>query len=151
LVDEKSTMIIHLREDLSTLFPEYEKVFRQLDSAGSLALLAAYPGQEHIIGAGKEAVGRTLSLTSLRRMSRGMARRIIEAAKRIVGVVQKQPSLGVKMSILAKRITDLQSTIRDLDRQITTLFNSLSCKPRGFPVGRPPSLVTIISEIGDIH
>jgi transposase len=36
LVDEKSTMIIHLREALSVLFPEYEKVFRQLDSSGSL-------------------------------------------------------------------------------------------------------------------
>jgi len=53
LVDERSTMIIHLREALSILFPEYEKVFRQLDSAGSLALLAAYPGPEHIIGAGE--------------------------------------------------------------------------------------------------
>jgi len=151
LVDEKSTVIIHLREALSVLFPEYEKVFRQLDSAGSLALLAAYPGPEHMIGAGEETVGKTLSLASPRRMSRGMARRIIEAAKRTVGVVQRQPSLGIKISILAKRIADLQATIRDLDRQITTLFNSLPCKPLGFPVGRAPSLATIISEIGDIH
>jgi transposase len=151
LVDEKSTTIIHLREALSVLFPEYEKVFRQLDSAGSLALLAAYPGPEHIINAGEEAVGRTLSLASPRRMSIGMARRIIEAAKRTVGVVQKQPSLGVKISVLAKRIVDLQSTIRDLDGQITTFFNSLPCKPRGFPAGRAPSLATIISEIGDVH
>lgn len=151
LVDEKSTVIIHLREALSTLFPEYEKVFRQLDSAGSLALLAAYPGPEHIIGAGEEAVGKTLSLASPHRMSKGMARRIIEVAKRTVGVVQRQPSLGIKISILAKRIASLQSTIRDLDRQITTLFNSLPCKPCGFPVGRAPSLATIIAEIGDIH
>jgi transposase len=64
---------------------------------------------------------------------------------------QRQPSLGVKISILAKRIAGLQSTIRDLDRQITALYNSLPCKPRGFPVGRAPSLATIISEIGDIH
>jgi len=151
LVEEKSTVIIHLREALSALFPEYEKVFRQLDSAASLALLAAYPGPEHMIGAGEETVGKTLSLASPRRMSRGMARRIIEAAKRTVGVVQKQPSLGIKISILAKRIADLQATIRDLDRQITTLFNSLPCKPQGFPVGRAPSLATIIAEIGDIH
>jgi transposase len=151
LVDEKSTLIIHLREALSALFPEYEKVFRQLDSVGSLALLAAYPGPEHMIGAGEEAVGRTLSLASPRRMGRGMAKRIIEVAKRTVGVVQKQPSLGIKISILANRIAGLQSTIRDLDRQITVLYNSLPCKPRGFPVGRAPSLATIISEIGDIH
>ena len=48
LVDERASMIIHLREALSVLFPEYEKVFRQLDSAGSLALLTAYPGPEHM-------------------------------------------------------------------------------------------------------
>jgi transposase len=42
-------------------------------------------------------------------------------------------------------------TIRDLDKQITALFNSLPNKPQGFPVGRAPSLATIIAEIGDIH
>jgi len=151
LVEEKSTMIIHLQEALSVLLPEYEKVFRQLDSAGSLALLATYPGPEYMISAGEEAVGKTLSLASPRRMSRGMASRIIETAKCTVGVVQRQPSLGIKIYILAKRIASLQSTIRDLDRQITTLFNSLPFKPCGFPVGRAPSLATIIAEIGDIH
>jgi transposase len=151
LVNEKSTMIIHLQEALSVLFPEYEKVFRQLDSAGSLALLASYPGPEHMVGVGEELVGNTLSLASPRRMSKGMARRIIEAAKRTVGVLQRQPSLGIKISILAERITNLKSTIQDLDRQITALFNSLPCKPQGFPVGRAPSLATIISEIGDIQ
>jgi transposase len=151
LVSEKSTIIIHLQEALSVLFPEYGKVFRQLDSAGSLALLATYPGPEHMISAGEEAVGKTLSLASPRRMSGGMARRIIEAATRTVGVVQRQPSLGIKISILARRITSLQSTIQDLDRQITTLFDSLPCKPQGFPVGRAPSLATIIAEIGDIR
>jgi transposase len=80
-----------------------------------------------------------------------MARRIIEAAKRTVGVVHKQPALGIKISILAKRIATLQATIRDLDKQITALFNSLSCKPCGFPVGRAPSLAAILSEIGDVH
>lgn len=151
LVNEKSTTIIHLREALSVLFPEYGKVFRQLDSAGSLALLATYLGPEDVISAGEEEVGKTLSLASPRRMSRGMARRIIEAAKCTVGVVQRQPSLGIKISILAKRIASLQSTIRDLDRQITVLFDSLPNKPQGFPVGRAPSLATIIAEIGDIH
>lgn len=151
LVDERSTMVIHLREALSVIFPEYEKVFRTLDSAASLTLLAAYPGPEHVIAAGEEAVGKTLSLASPRRMSRGMARRIIEAAKSTVGVIQKQPSLGIKISILAKRIASLQITIRDLDRQITVLYNGLHYKPCGFPVGRAPSLATIVSEVGDIH
>ena len=151
LVDERAAMIIHLREALSVLFPEFDKVFRQLDSAGSLAVLATFPGPEHIIAAGEETVGKTLSLASPHRMGRGMARRIIEAAQNTVGVIQKQPALGIKISILAKRTASLQSTIRELDRQITALYNGLPCKPQGFPLGRAPTLAAIVSEIGDIH
>ncbi len=151
LVDERATMIIHLREALSIVFPEFAKVFRQLDSSGSLAVLATFPGPEYLIAAGEETVGKTLSLASPHRMARGMARRIIEAAQNTVGVLQKQPALGIKISILAKRIMSLQSTISDLDKQITVLFNSLPYKLQGFPVGRAPSLAAIISEIGDVR
>ncbi len=80
-----------------------------------------------------------------------MARRIIEAARNTVGVIQKQPGLGIKISILAKRITSLQLTIRELDKQITEMFDSLPCKLQGFPLGRAPTLAAIVSEIGDIH
>lgn len=151
LVSEKSMAIIHLREALSILFPEFEKVFRHLESAGSLALLEVFPGPGHVIAAGEIRVGKVLSTASPHRMGKGMARRIIEAAERTVGVIQKQPALGVKISILAKRIVDLQSTMRDLDRQITALFDTLPGKPKGFPVGRATSLATIMSEIGDVR
>jgi len=151
LVNEKAAVIIHLKEALSILFPEFERVFRQLDSAGSLALLVALPGPEHVIAAGDERVGEVLSAASPHRMGKGMARRIIEAAEDTVGVTQKQPALGIKISVLAKRAINLQSNIRDLDRQITALFNTLPYKLKGFPVGRAPSLATIISEIGDIR
>jgi transposase len=151
LGNEKSMAIIHLRESLSILFPEFEKVFRHLDSAGSLALLVAFPGPEHVIAAGEERVGEVLSKASPHRMGKGMARKIIAAAERTVGITQKQLALGVKISILAKRIVDLRSTIWQLDQQITALFNTLPSKPEGFPVGRAPSLATITSEIGDIR
>ena len=151
LVNERAAMLIHLQEALSVLFPEYGRVFRQLDSAGSLALLAAYPGPENVITAGEEAIGKTLALASPRRMSRGMARRIIEAAKGTVGVIQKQPSLGIKVSILAKRIANLRETIRDLDKQIVAMFNNLPNRPIGFPLGRPQTLAAIVAEVGDIH
>lgn len=151
LIADRATMMIHLREALSVVFPEFDKVFRQLNSAGSLALLTAFPGPKHLIYAGEEKVAEALSLASPHRLGRGMARRIIEAAQNTVGVIQKQPALGIKISILAKRIASLRLTILDLDKQIETLFNSLPCKPQGFPVGRACTLATIVSEIGDIH
>ena len=75
----------------------------------------------------------------------------MEAAKSTVGVLQKQPGLGIKISILAQRILGLQSAIRDLEGQIAELFGKLETKPEGFPVGGTSSLATIISEIGDIR
>jgi transposase len=84
-------------------------------------------------------------------MGRGMARRIIEAAECTVGVTQKQPALGVKISILAKRIAELQSMIRDIEKQVARLFNNQPGMPKSFPVGRPTSLATIMTEIGDVH
>jgi transposase len=151
LINEKSIATIHLKEALSILFPEFEKVFRQLVSAGSLAVLTAFPGPQPILNAGEERVGEILSAASPHRMGNGMARRIIRAAEHTVGVAQKQLALGIKVSILAKKIVNLQSTVRELDQQITTLFNTLPNKPEGFPVGRAPSLATIMSEIGDIQ
>ena len=151
LVDEKATAIIHLRESLSILFPEFAKVFRQLDSPGSLAVLAAFPSPGHLIVAGEDEVGKTLSLASPHRMGRGMASRIIEAAKGTVGVFQKQQAIGIKISILAQKIASLQETICEIEKQITVIYNSLPNKLQGFPCGRDTSLAAIISEIGDIH
>jgi transposase len=150
LVEEKAATIIHLKEALSVLFPEFEEVFKQLDSAGSLALLTAFPGPDYVITAGEERVGEVLSTASPHRLGMGMAKRIVEAARDTVGVTQKQPALGIKISILASGIRNLQSTIHDLDRQITALFNTIPCRPKGFPVGRATSLAAIIAEIGDV-
>ena len=151
LVDEKATMMIHLRESLGILFPEFDKVFRQLDSSASLAVLTAFPSPECLIRAGEDEVTKILSLASPHRMGRGMASRIIEADKDTVGVAQKQPAIGIKISILAKKIASLQATIRELDKQITVVYNSLPNKLQGFPCGKATSLAAIISEIGDIH
>jgi transposase len=150
LAEDKAATIIHLKEVLSVLFPEFENVFKRLDSAGSLALLMAFPGPEHVIAAGEERVGEVLSVASPHRLGRGMAIRIIEAARDTVGVTQKQPALGIKISILTRRIMNLQSTMSDLDRQIIALFSTIPCRPKGFPVGRATSLAAIVAEIGDV-
>jgi transposase len=150
LVEEKAATIIHLKEALSILFPEFEKVFKQVDSAGSLALLMALPGPDHMVTAGEDRVGEILSAASPHRLGKGMAKRIIEVAHDTVGVTLKQPSLGIKISVLASEIRNLQSTIRDLDRQITALFNTIPNQLKGFPVGRASSVAAIVAEIGDV-
>jgi transposase len=131
LVNEKALATIHLREALSILFPEYEKVFRQIDSVSSLALLQSFPGPELVMTAGEGRVGEVLAAAAPHRMGKGMANRIIQAAEQTVGVTQKQPALGVRISILAKRIAELRSNVQGIDSQITNLFNAQPGKPTG--------------------
>lgn len=151
LVKEKASMLNQLHETLTTLFPEFNRVFRVLDSASSLALLIAFPGPESIVHAGEEKVAQSLSNASPGRMGKGMARIIVEAASNTVGVIQKQPALGIKVSILGERFLALQSAINRVEKEIVNLFSKLPYEPEDFPVGHIPSLAAIISEIGDIH
>jgi transposase len=151
LVRERTAMLNQLREALTTLFPEFNKVFKQIDSASSLALLIAFPGPEHIIRAGEEKIARCLSNASPGRMGKGMAKAILEAAYNTVGVLQKGPALGIKVSIIGESLLNLQSAIHRIETKITDLFHKLHYEPKDFPLGHIPSLATIISEIGDIH
>ena len=96
LVKERASLLNQLRETLSTLFPEFNRVFRQLDSASSLALLIAFPGPESFIHAGEEKIAQSLSNASPGRMGKGMAKTIVEAARNTVGVLQRQPALGIR-------------------------------------------------------
>jgi len=84
-------------------------------------------------------------------MGKGMAKAIIEAARNTVGVLQRQPALGIKVSILGERLLALQSAIGRVEKEIANLFSKLPYEPKDFPIGHIPSLATIVSEIGDIH
>ena len=151
LVKERSSMLNQLHETLTTLFPEFNRVFKELDSASSLALLIAFPGPESIIRAGEEKVAHSLSNASPGRMGKGMARIIVETARNTVGILQKQPALGIKVSILGERLIALQRAIDRAEKEIASLFSKLPYEPKDFPIGSIPSLATIISEVGDIH
>ena len=151
LVKERSSLLNQLHETLTVLFPEFNQVFRQLDSRASLALIVAFPGPEHIIRAGEENIAQSLSNASPHRMGKGMAKAIMEAAKNTVGVSQKQPAMGIRLAILGERILALQGAINRLEEEIACLFRKLPYKVKDFPVGDVTSLATLISEIGDIR
>jgi transposase len=151
LVKERSSLLNHLHETLTVLFPEFNHVFRQLDSRASLALIVAFPGPEHIIRAGEENIAQSLSNASPHRMGKGMAKAIMEAARNTIGVIQKQPALGIKVTILGERILALQGAINRLESEIASLFHKLPYKVNDFPIGDISSLAALISEVGDIR
>jgi hypothetical protein len=46
------------------------------------------------------------------------------AAQTTVGIAQKQPALGIRVSILAERILALSAAIGKVENEIATLFKS---------------------------
>jgi len=76
---------------------------------------------------------------------------LVEAAQNSIGVLQKQPALAIRVSILGERIVSLTGAIKRVEKEIADLFHQLPYKPEDFPVGDITSLATLISEIEDIH
>jgi transposase len=84
-------------------------------------------------------------------MGKPSAKALAEAAQNSVGVLQRQPALATKVSILGERIRSLNAAIERVEKQIEDLFSKLPYKVKDFPVGDITSLATLISEVGDIH
>lgn len=62
-----------------------------------------------------------------------MARRIIEAAHNTTGVIQKQPSLSLNVSILGERLIGLKETIDWVEKEIADL-RSEELSYRAYPL-----------------
>ena len=151
MVNDRATLLNQLHETLSTIYPEFKQIMVRLDSPTCLALLVAYPGPEYISHAGESSVTATLSVSSRGKIGKAVARELVESAQRTVGVLQRQPALATKVSILGERIIGLTETVHRVEKQIRDLFSQLPYKPSDFPVGDITSLATLISEIDDIH
>lgn len=151
MVKDRSALVNQLHETLSTLFPEFATVFSQLNSTTSLALLISYPGPEYISRAGEAKIAESLRVASRGRMGETLAKSLVEAAQNSIGVLQRQPALATKVSILGGRLVSLSAAIGRVEKEIADLFHKLPYKPEDFPVGDISSLATLISEIEDIH
>jgi transposase len=84
-------------------------------------------------------------------MGKVVAKALLEAAQNSMGVLQRQPALATKVSILGERITTLTAAIEGVEKEIAELFHKLPNKPEDFPIADIPSLATLISETEDIH
>ena len=151
MVKDRTSLLNQLHETLSTLFPELATIFSQLASPTCLSLLIAYPGPEYISHAGKARIAETLRTASRGRIGEALANALVETAQESVGVLQKQPALALRVSILGERIIALTEAIEKVEKEIADLFQKLPYTPEDFPVGDITSLATLISEIEDVH
>jgi hypothetical protein len=125
MIKDRTALVNQLHETLSTLFPEFAAVFSQMDSPTALALLIVYPGPDRICLAGEARVTEVLTNVSRGRMGKVVAKALLEAAQNSVGVLQRQPALATKVSILGERITALTAAIDRVEKEIAQLFHKL--------------------------
>ena len=112
MVKNHTSLVNQLHETLSTIFPELATIFSQLDSPTCLSLLIAYPGPGYISHAGEARVAETLRIASRGRIGEALAKPLVETAQESVGVIQKQPALALRVSILGERIIALTEATR---------------------------------------
>jgi transposase len=151
MVKERTALVNQLHETLATLYPELGQVLANLDSPTCLALLIAYPGPEYISRAGEVKVAEILAEVSRGRTGKVVAKALLEAAQNTIGVLQRQPALAIKVSILGQRLIALTTAVEKVEREIAKLFKKLPYDPKDFPVGTISSLAALISEIENIH
>jgi transposase len=151
LVKDRTSLVNQLQNCLTSLFPEFTALFGEIQSAACLALLISYPGPQYILNAGEKAVTQSLFTASRGRRGEVMAKKLVVAARTTVGIAQKQPALGIRVSILGERILALSAAIGKVKNEIETLFSKLPYKVEDFPVGSVIALATIVAEIGDIN
>ena len=104
MVQKRTALVNQLHETLTTLYPELGRVLANLNSPTCLALLIAYPGPQHISRAGEEKAAEILAALSRGRAGKVEAKALLEAARTTVGVIQRQPALAIKVSILGQRL-----------------------------------------------
>jgi len=151
MVRDRTSLVNQLHETLTTIFPELATIFSRLDSPTCLSLLIAYPGPEYISRAGEAKVAESLRIASRGRVGQTLVKGLVKVAQNSVGVLQKQPSLAIRVFILGERIGALTGAIERVEKEIADLFHKLPYKPEDFPVGDITSLAALISEIEDIN
>jgi len=151
MVKDRTSLVNQLHETLTTIFPELATIFSRIDSPTCLSLLIAYPGPEYISRAGEAKVAESLRIASRGRVGQTLVKGLVKVAQNSVGVLQKQPSLAIRVFILGERIGALTGAIERVEKEIADLFHKLPYKPEDFPVGDITSLAALISEIEDIN
>jgi len=77
-------------------FPEYEKIYKNIFSEGSIELLKKYPFPEEIIEVGIEEIEKVLKESTNSRDWKKRAQKIYELAKKSIGVKEGQKSAKIK-------------------------------------------------------
>lgn len=132
---------------INILFPEYERLFRDVHCKTSYAILSTYPGRDKIGCCRTPALTKIVRSASIGYYGEDLAFRLREAANNSIGKISEAKSEELKQTI--KRIREYDKDIAKLDVKIEELLKE--CNP---PLATIPGIgkataASIVGEIGD--
>ena len=141
-----------LCQEMDKYFPEYRRIYKDVDMVFSLAVLAKAPLPEDIVRIGEDGIRALWHSEKLRGRGYSKAAELLEKAKQSVGLRVGQVQARMSIQYLVRSIRDKDTCLAEIDDEITKLAKSIQYvdKLQAIPGLGERIISGILSEIGDL-
>ena len=141
-----------LCQEMDKYFPEYRRIYKDVDMVFSLAVLAKAPLPEDIVRIGEDGIRALWHSEKLRGRGYSKAAELLEKAQQSVGLRVGQVQARMSIQYLVRSIRDKDTCLAEIDDEITKLAKSIQYvdKLQAIPGLGERIISGILSEIGDL-
>ncbi len=141
-----------LHSHVDSIFPEYGKVFKKLESKTSLYLLKRYAIPARFVKLGRVRLSNTLRKVSRGKISEERARQLLEAAKSSIGLTEGVEAILFAIKSTVTNISKIQREIIEIDKLLVESLKAIPYADQLLSIHGigPVSLSIILGELGDL-
>lgn len=147
----RNAAITRLISVLDVVFPEYERLFAQIEKPTALALLKAFPGPAALLAAPKRRVLRVLKEASRGHLGTGRYDALMHAAQQTLGLPGAQGVLKDELPLIIARLELCNAQLAELKRRMTAVMQDLPAAQAllTIPWVAPVTAGTFLGCVGD--
>lgn len=145
---DRSKQKIKFVKLIDIVFPELEKIIKDVNSKTIYELINKYPSANKIASAHISTLVKLISKHSRNKISYEKIESIYMAAKNSIGTSTVATTLEIKHTIMLLKVYDEQ--IKDLDLKIKEILSEMNTQITSIPGIGITTGASIIAEIGDI-
>jgi transposase len=150
LVKDRTRAALRIDSLLASLFPELPPLLpKKRSSPTTLALLEAAPSSAKALALGLRALTTLLRRTSRGKLGQSRARRILDAARRSVGV--PSPAAEIALTLLVAQVRLLNEQLDTLEKHIFDLYSRLDLPLHSLPGVGLLLAAILAAELGSVH
>ncbi|MFQ6033601.1 MAG: IS110 family transposase [Candidatus Bipolaricaulia bacterium] len=152
-VQQRTALINKLKQKLSEYFPEYLKVFPQIQGKTSLALLSRFPTPQSLEELSQEELAAFVYRQSRGHFGGAKALALLQAARKITRRPAHLAALECIVPCLAQQIQRLTTAVKELREEIEEQVSGLEAAAivQSFPGTGPILAARYLAETGGIE